>query len=583
MPADAPAPHDPALPEDPVAHRLREALWASDERVWEWRAADDRIRVDRLSPAAATPADELGPHELMARAAPADQAGLMSSWLALLSGQTPVLDLQFRALVQAPWGSQVQADGWRWLRVRGRVVAQGSVGQPLRVLGTVGDVTEARLAETRLREAWMTDPLTSLPNRVAAQQRLQQVLALPEPVLGLVLVEVDGVKELNESFGHDAVDALLAEVAQCLRQAVPADAWLARWAGDQFVVVMPAGSGDTEVRAVAQSVLAALASGFELSGLPVTLSPTLGAVLAPQDGREAAALMRRCDLALQAGKDRGGRTLVFFDPSLDVDLRRRVRMAALLRVDTDRNNFGFVAQSKVDAQGNIIGSELLMRWNAEGLGAVSPAEFIPLAERVGLIQLMGRHAAHAAARLAAQCQGLPRALPVAVNLSPRQLLEPGLDQLLLNACQRHGIPPQQMELELTESALMHGLDKVAPLMHRLRALGFSLALDDFGTGYSSLSYLRRLPFDKVKIDQSFVKDLDHDARSARLLEGIVQLCHNLGMRTVAEGVETHAQLDSLRDLGVQEFQGYLFARPVPVALWLEQLQLGQLQLTPGQS
>lgn len=581
MSAEAPASPDAAPRDDLLAHRLREALWASGEWVWEWRAADNRIRVDRLAPGASTPRDDLGPDELMARADPEDQARLRQAWQAHLSGQTPVLDVQFRAWVQAPGGVPAQPRQWRWLRVRGQVVEQAPAGQPQRVLGTVGDVTEARSAEARLREAWTTDALTGLPNRVAAQQRLQQALAEPAPAMGVALLEVDGVKELNESFGHDAVDGLLAEVAQCLKQLLPADAWLARWAGNEFVVLLGPGSGDTEVRALAQAVLAALASGFEVSGLPVTLAPTLGAVLVPTDGTDAGALMRRCHLALQAGKDRGGRTLVFFDPSLDVDLRRRVRMAALLRVDTDRNNFGFVAQSKVDEQGNIIGSELLMRWNAEGLGAVSPAEFIPLAERVGLIQLMGRHAAHAAARLAADCQGLDKSLPVAVNLSPRQLLEPGLDRLLLNACQRHGIPPQQMELELTETALVHGLDKVAPLLHRLRSLGFSLALDDFGTGYSSLSYLRRLPFDKVKIDQSFVKDLAQDARAAQLLEGIVKMCHSLGMRTVAEGVETQVQLDTLLALGVQEFQGYLFARPVPVAVWLAQLQQGQLKLTPG--
>ena len=219
----------------------------------------------------------------------------------------------------------------------------------------------------------------------------------------------------------------------------------------------------------------------------------------------------------------------------------------------------------------------LMRWTTEAFGSVSPVEFIPLAEKVGLIQLMGRHAAHAAAQLAASCLELGYSLPVAVNLSPRQLQQPGLDSLLLHACKRHGIEPGMMELELTESALVHNMDVVTPMLHRLRGHGFSLALDDFGTGYSSLSYLRHLPFDKVKNDRSFVSDIDRDPAAARLLESIVSLCKVLGMRTVAEGVETPQQLAALTAMGVDEFQGYHFARPMPVDEWLELLRLSRGQ------
>ena len=185
---------------------------------------------------------------------------------------------------------------------------------------------------------------------------------------------------------------------------------------------------------------------------------------------------------------------------------------------------------------------------------------------------MGRHAAHAAAQLAASCTELGYDLPVAVNLSPRQLLQPGLDSLLLHACRRHGIEPRMLELELTESALVHSMDVVTPMLHRLRSLGFSLALDDFGTGYSSLSYLRHLPFNKVKIDRSFVMDIGTDPAATRLLESIVQMCRVLGMRTVAEGVETPGQLVALVAMGVDEFQGYHFARPMPVDDWLNLLR-----------
>ena len=434
------------------------------------------------------------------------------------------------------------------------------------------DLREQRRTQERLQRMAMVDELTGLPNRLAAQFRIDEALAVPQPQFGILFIDLDSFKEINDSYGHDHGDQMLALVGQRLRKSLPDDAFLARWGSDEFLVVLAQGSGDTEVRASAQVVLAALAARFEIGLHEVRITPTIGAVLAPQDGTDFSLLLRKADSAMYAGKERGRNCLVFFDASLDNDAQRRVRMTSLLRIDTDRNGFRFVAQPKVDAQGRPVGAELLMRWTTEAFGSVSPVEFIPLAEKVGLIQLMGRHAAHAAAQLAAACAELGRQLPVAVNLSPKQLLQPGLDGLLLHACRRYNIAPSMLELELTESALVHNMDIVTPMLHRLRSHGFSLALDDFGTGYSSLSYLRHLPFDKVKIDRSFVMDIETDPAANRLLESIVQLCKVLGMRTVAEGVETAQQLAALTRMGVDEFQGYHFARPMPVDDWLAMLR-----------
>ena len=434
------------------------------------------------------------------------------------------------------------------------------------------DLRQQRQSEARLQRMAMVDDLTGLPNRLAAQFRVDELLALPQPQFGILFVDLDGFKEINDSYGHDHGDQILALVGQRLRKSLPEDAFLARWGSDEFLVVLAPGSGDTEVRSSAQVVLAALAGRFDIGLHEVRITPTIGAVLAPQDGTDFSLLLRKADSAMYAGKERGRNCLVFFDCSLDSDAQRRVRMTSLLRIDTDRNGFRFVAQPKVDATGRPVGAELLMRWTTEAFGSVSPVEFIPLAEKVGLIQLMGRHAAHAAAQLAAACAALGHALPVAVNLSPKQLLQPGLDGLLLHACRRHNVQPAMLELELTESALVHNMDIVTPMLHRLRSHGFSLALDDFGTGYSSLSYLRHLPFDKVKIDRSFVMDIERDPAASRLLESIVQLCKVLGMRTVAEGVETAQQLAALTAMGVDEFQGYHFARPMPVDDWLALLR-----------
>ena len=448
----------------------------------------------------------------------------------------------------------------------------GGDGQRPCFLVALHDLRERRLAEQHLQRMTMLDKLTGLPNRLAAQDHINTALAQAAPEFGLLFVDLDGFKEVNESYGHGGGDALLSAVGQRLRQALPADALLARWGSDEYLVVLAQGSGDTEVRSSAQVILAALASPFDVAGHELSVTPSIGAALVPQDGMDFSQLLRKADAATDAGKQSGRNGLVFFDSSLDNNAQRRVRMTSLLRMDTDRNGFRFVAQPKVDAAGRPVGAELLMRWTTEAFGQVSPMEFIPLAEKVGLIQLMGRHAAHAAAQLAAHSAALGYPLPVAVNLSPKQLLQPGLDSLLLQACRRHGIAPRMLELELTESALVHNMDVVKPLLHRLRKHGFSLALDDFGTGYSSLSYLRHLPFDKIKIDRSFVMDIDGDPAAASLLDSIVKLCKVLGMQTVAEGVETAQQLAMLAAMGVNEFQGYHFAHPMPVDDWLALLR-----------
>ena len=671
--------------------RVKMALWASGESVWEWDATTNRVAVDRGEtdePALPGFVDGLTLAQFFDRAHADDAASIRMAWQLHLRGAHPDIDLCFR--INDETGRQ------RWLRVRGRALVRNRRGQAEQVLGTLKDVTaqreaeeslqlmahafsstrdamavvdpqwnvleinealvrlagddsgimpgsdlrhwlvvpegalaqvladgiwrderaltggtgpvpvevsitavvasdggrhcflvalhdlrERRQAEQRLQRMALVDQVTSLPNRLAAQLHLEAALLMPDRQFGLLFIDLDGFKEINDSYGHDQGDAALTAVGVRLRKVLPEDALLARFGSSEFIVVLAQGSGDTEVRASAQVVLAALAGRFDIGSHEVRLKPTIGAVLAPQHGADINMLLRRADAAMHTGKQREV-AFLYFDSSLDDGAQRRVRMIGLLRIDTQRNGFHFVAQPKVDATGRPVGAELLMRWTTEAFGSVSPVEFIPLAERVGLIQLMGHHAAQAAAQLAAGCAELGHHLPVAVNLSPKQLLEPGLEGRLLQACKRHGIGPDMLELELTESALLHSMDIVTPLLHRLRKQGFSLALDDFGTGYSSLSYLRHLPFNKIKIDRSFVMDIGADPAATRLLESIVQMCRVLGMHTVAEGVETVAQLNALQQMGVDEFQGYYFARPMPADDWLDLLRRshGQAPMLP---
>ncbi|MEK8025163.1 putative bifunctional diguanylate cyclase/phosphodiesterase [Pseudaquabacterium rugosum] len=445
------------------------------------------------------------------------------------------------------------------------------------------DLRERLAAQARLQRQATLDEATGLPNRLAAQWHLEPLLGRSQPRAALLRVLVDGVRHVNASWGPQAAEALVVQVAQRLRQALDDGCWLARWGDDEFLLVLSDDADDTALRSVAQLVLAALARPFDVEGRSLTVSVVLGAVRAPQDGAAFGVLMRKAELALQAARQSTTVPLAFYDRRLDDERQRRLMLGSLLRQDTERNAFTWQFQPKVDAAGRCTGGELLMRWHTEAYGEVPPAEFIALAEELGLIGLMGRHAVHAAAQLAAAGAAAGLSLPVAVNLSPRQLATPGIEAMLLHACRRQGLQPAQLELELTESALAGSIDEVAPVLQRLRQAGFVMALDDFGTGYSSLAHLGTLPMDKVKIDRSFVLGLGRDVRAQRLLEGIVQLCRALGLRTVAEGVETPAQHAALAALGVDEFQGYLFARPLPLARWLDLLAAadGQAPQLPG--
>jgi diguanylate cyclase (GGDEF)-like protein len=448
-------------------------------------------------------------------------------------------------------------------------VARGQVPQHLVALR---DVSEQRRAELALQRMALYDTLTGLANRALINQHLAERLARPDsPTFWLMFIDLDGFKGVNDSFGHRAGDQLLQQAAERLRQVLP-ESFIGRWGGDEFLVALPDGADDYMLRESAQLIIATLGQPFMVDGHRLSVTPSIGAVNHPVHGSDAQLLLRRADAAMYGAKAQGRNCLVLYAPKMDDGVERRSRLQGLIRVDAERNAFHFVVQPKVDAAGRSTGAEVLMRWTTSEFGAVPPTEFIPIAEQIGVIPLMGRHALHAAARLARMVRDLGSQATVAVNLSPRQLLRPDLERTVLHACEHHGISPPQLELEMTESALVSDIAGVARLLKRLRRHGFRLSLDDFGTGYSSLSHLRDLPFDKVKIDRSFVSDLGSSIASQVLLQGVVQLCGRLGLKTVAEGVETSEQFALLRSFGVNEFQGYLFARPQEQADWLDGLQ-----------
>ncbi len=422
------------------------------------------------------------------------------------------------------------------------------------------------------------DALTGLCQRPAFRRLLAARLAqAPQEELTLLWVDLDRFQAVNEAHGLDTGDAVLTTMAGRLRALAGPAALLGRAGDDVFVWAVPQGESSGGVAALARD----LAARLHLPCVParadgpdpaLTVSASIGIAVAPWDATEADALLRAAELAARAAKSLGGDQQCFYEPAMGRQQGRERQLESRLHEAVARGDLALVFQPQVRmGDGQVQGLEALLRWRHPELGPISPAEFIPLAERSGLIVPIGRWVLHEACRLAAQW---PQPLRVAVNVSARQLRARGLAQDVFDALRASGLPPQRLELEITEAGLIDDPEQVGSLLHGLRERGIRLALDDFGTGYSSLAYLRRFPFDVLKIDRSFVVDAAARDDARAVLQAISTLGRALGMSTVAEGVETPEQLATVRACGCSEIQGYLFSAPRPPQQVLEALRDG---------
>ena len=416
--------------------------------------------------------------------------------------------------------------------------------------------------ERRIIHVGLHDGLTNLPNRKLFVEQLEQALArLPgDERLMVVYVDLDDFKVVNDTLGHPAGDDLLRDVAGYLRAALP-EATIARLGGDEFAILIHDIDKGENLAALADRVQACFQRTVTLDGQQADCSASLGIAVAPGDGADGISLMKNADLALYRAKGEGKSTYHFFEPALDEQARRRRQMELDLRLALREGGFELYFQPLYSlTEERLQGFEALIRWPHPELGMISPLDFIPLAEETGLIMPIGDWVIREACHQAAQW---PDELSVAVNVSPKQFATPGLSQTILQALAASGLPPQRLELEITESIFIANVEKTLSALHGLRNLGVRIALDDFGTGYSSLSYLRSFPFDKVKIDRSFVEDLSKGGNAHAVIRAITTLADALGMDTLAEGVEEQDQLDVLRQEGCRFIQGFLFSRPVP--------------------
>jgi diguanylate cyclase (GGDEF)-like protein len=427
---------------------------------------------------------------------------------------------------------------------------------------------QRKQAEQQLRYVANHDALTGLANRTALQHDLARAIKRSQRCqkrVGVLFLDIDRFKHINDTLGHGTGDAMIKACGQRLSAVLREDDVVARFGGDEFVLVLENLSQASDAAVVADKVLACCAEPFVIDGRELHMSASIGVSVYPEDGSDGETLLKNADAAMYRAKDKGRGSYQFYAAQMNAQGTERLMLESGLRRALERDELELHYQPKMDLRSQrIVGVEALMRWRHPVLGMVSPAQFIPIAEETGLIEPMGRWALEAACRDARSWQdrGLPP-VQVAVNLSTRQLASPTLLPDVAAVLQASRLDPQQLELEITESAMMKNPEHAATLLQQVRQLGVGLAIDDFGTGYSSLSYLKRFPLSTVKIDRSFVNDLSQDKDAQALTDGIITLAHGLRMKVVAEGVETAGQLDYLRARGCDEIQGYWLCKPLP--------------------
>ena len=427
----------------------------------------------------------------------------------------------------------------------------------------------ARDSERQARHIAEHDALTGLPNRMLFQARLREAIARAAAAghdVVLLTLDLDGFKDINDTFGHDFGDAVLNAAADQLRRSLPADAFLVRLGGDEFAVIRTGSGGGESEDALAHRLLATFQEPLACADRTVQVGTSIGAARFPDDGTDAETLMRAADLALHAAKAAGRNRFERFRTAMMTAVQQRKELQDDLRRAITVGALEVYLQPQIDlTSGGCIGAEALLRWRHPTQGWISPGVFIPLAEETGLILPLGRFVLEESCREAMRWQGAATQATVAVNVSPAQFLYQDIYAEVCEVLTATGLPPHRLELEITEGLLMRDKRAAMAVLKRLEALGVQLAVDDFGTGYSSLSYLKQFPVQKLKVDQSFVREIEASASDKMIVRTIVTLASGLGLKTIAEGIEKPAQSRILSDLGCEEGQGYLFARPMPAA------------------
>ena len=431
-------------------------------------------------------------------------------------------------------------------------------------VATHEDITEQRRSEAKIAHMAHHDALTDLANRVLLNERLEDALTRVHrnEIVAIHHIDLDQFKAVNDTLGHPAGDKLLKMVADRLRRLVRESDTIARMGGDEFAIAQVAIADPADATALAQRIIKSMSEPFDIDGRQAVVGASVGIAVGPGDGTSPDELLRNADLALYRAKGDGRGTFRFFESEMDLQMQARRILEQDLRKALPAGEFELYYQPVVNLASNVIsGFEALIRWNHPEQGVVAPGAFIPLAEDIGLIVPIGEWVIRQACATAARW---PEDLHVAVNISAIQFRNPGLMQVIVGALAASGLPATRLEIEITETVLLQDKETTLAILHQLRALGVRIAMDDFGTGYSSLTYLQCFPFDKIKIDRSFVKNITENTGSLNIVRAVAALANGMGMTATAEGVETREQLDRITSEGCTEVQGFLFSKPLPV-------------------
>ncbi|OGV76644.1 MAG: diguanylate cyclase [Methylotenera sp. RIFCSPLOWO2_02_FULL_45_14] len=543
--------------------RWKFALEGSGDGVWDWNLETDHVfRSARWQEIYGYSENEIDPTSRAGRALthPDDMHSIVDDVKAYLEGKTDIYVSEFRL--------RCKDGSWKWTLSRGMVVSRSKEGKPLRMIGTHTDITARKRSEAQVIRLAHYDLTTNLPNRMLFLDRFKQEIVKAHrtsQTITLMYLDLDRFKEVNDTLGHDIGDLLLKETAQRLESCVREMDTVARLGGDEFTLILCNLDNQSSIERIAQEILDKLAKPFQLGNELIYITTSIGISIYPEDGNNVEVLLKNADQAMYAAKQHGRNRYHYFTPSMQEAALMRMHLISDLRIALNANQFRVFYQPIVElATGNIYKAEALIRWQHPTRGLVSPAEFIPAAEETGLIIEIGDWVFSEAANQVAKWRSHHPGFQISVNKSPVQFRSNSKNHInWIDHLISLGLTGPSIAVEITEGLLLDARDSVINQLNALRAAGVQIAIDDFGTGYSSLAYLKKFDIDYVKIDQSFTSNIRTGSSDMVLCEAIIVMAHKLGMKVIAEGIETKEQLDLLVIAGCDYGQGYWFSKPVP--------------------
>lgn len=560
--------------------RFELAMLGANEGLFDWNLKTNEIYYSPRWKSMLGYADQELPNDFSTWEDLVDEHGRQRSWEMLndyIHGKRDNFHIEFKMR---------HKDGY-WVDILSRAfLLRDAKGEAIRTVGTHVDISEKKRQEARILRQAHYDGLTGLPNRFLALDRLAQLIkeaARDSNKIAILFLDLDGFKRVNDTLGHDIGDRLLVQAAERLQSAVREGDSVCRLGGDEFVVLLRNLTELNDASTVASNLNSQFSHPFNLEERELVVTTSIGIAVYPNDGVTPTELLRNADTAMYHSKEQGRNTFNFFTQEMNINVSRSLEVEEQLLTALERDEFSVLYQPVIDLQSRrIVSAEALLRWNNPVLGMISPDEFIPIAEQTGAIVSLGRYVLQQAIENARHWQkALDKEFQVAINLSPRQLRDAGLINFIHTLLQRNELEPDAIVLEVTEGVLMSGQQDIEQALMRLHKAGISLAMDDFGTGYSSLSYLRKYPFDVLKVDRTFVSDITDDPADCELVTASVLMAHGLGLKVVAEGVETESQLKLLREIHCEYAQGYLFSRPIDAEAFTNLLLDAPSKMSPA--